>query len=315
MRLTNETGLPATVVRIAERCINGHPKMPDSSTFSATELLKSVRQIVLGRQHYDDIERDVQDTFSMWFGTATHDLLESIAKDDPDLMPETRLEARLGDLTISGEFDLLDVKNNILYDYKTAKIAGIESARKGQDQKWLKQLYVYAWLIDTAMSRPRPEKARIVAFATDWSKIESERKEGYPQHPIQMLEWPLDDEDLKHEVLLELEEKGNECRALLDNPELDIPKCTFDDCWCSEDWAIIPAGKERAYKKFGSEDEARAFYEEMPNKDKYRIIHRASEFRKCKYYCDCLDWCEQGQRNAAADRFVEDVTEKDELPF
>ena len=49
MRLTNRTGLPEPVLLMAERYVNSHPTFDDNK-YSVTELLKSIRQIVLSRR-------------------------------------------------------------------------------------------------------------------------------------------------------------------------------------------------------------------------------------------------------------------------
>ena len=317
MILTNESGLPESVVRIAERLANSHPAM-DERTYSVTEVLRSARQVVLARKHRDDVVKDVQDTFSMWFGTAIHDLMEKEGKDVPGLVTETRLSAKVatvnGDFTLSGEFDLLDTRAGILYDYKTSKVATIDKARTLKEDKWLRQLYLYAWLLEKN-GYERPKKGIIVAFATDHSKVKAQTQSGYPEHPIQMLEWDLSDKEYADRVLLEAVMVMCAVDHLLGHDDENIPPCSYSDCWCTEDWAIIKPGNKRADKRFDSEEEARAYWADLPNRDDRRIYHRVSDFINCRNYCQYADFCDQWQRNKDAEQIMEDVTDDPSVPF
>lgn len=317
MKLTNNTGLPESIVKIAERCINSHPDMGERK-FSVTEALKSVRQIVLARRYSSVIERDVQDTFSMWNGTAIHDMLENSLKGNPDWMTETRLEmpwsAITDSFTLSGEFDLLDIKNNVLWDYKTTKIATIDNNRKLKEDKWLRQLYLYAEMIEKVLKRPRPEKACILAMATDWSKRQVGLKAGYPDHPIQILEWDLNDESFRDKVKAAVSITMESAQHYLDNPDEELPKCSMDDCWCNEDWAIMKKGNKRAKKVFSSEEAARDFLRNMDSKE-YRLYHRISDFNFCRYYCNYSEYCSQWKKNCNEESVLEDITDEDYIPF
>lgn len=313
MRLTNTTGLPAPLVAVAEKLYGSHPKMGED-VFSATEILKSVRQIVMGRLHGDEIEQDVQDTFSAWFGTSIHDLLEKEGKNLEGYMTETRLEAKLGDFTISGEFDLLDTENNVLYDYKTCKVATIDQNRTLKEDKWIRQLYLYRWILEQNGYKP-PKKGVIVAMATDYSKIKASNTPGYPEHPIQILEWDLDDMDFLNSVLENAEAKAIEARRLI-NEGGDLPKCSYSDCWCTEDYAVKKDGTARAIKKFDTEDEARVCYSESyKDRPGFRLFHRVSEFRNCRYYCPYSGICEQWQSMNGEDKLEEDITNEEYIPF
>ena len=308
MKLTNETGLPAPLVRVAEKLVNSHPVF-DINKYSVTECLKSTRQVVLAREHADEIVMDVQDSFSMWNGTAIHALLEAEASEDYEA--EKRIEAEIDGVVISGGFDLFSDGESTLYDYKTSKVATIDRQRRLEETKWLEQLYLYKVLREkNGMSVPK--KGVIIAMATDFSKIKADTQPGYPKHPIQILEWELNDPEFEEMAVSKAVSRATEARDYIMSGN-EPPKCTFSDCWCREDWAIIKDEAKRAIRTFGTEDEARAFYETMKNKDDYRIFHRASEFNKCSHYCECLEWCEQGKRNVEAGGFNDDVT--DELPF
>ena len=309
MRLTNKTGLPETLVRVAEKLANNHPVFDDSA-YSVTELLNSERQIVLGRRFADQIEMDVQDTFSMWNGTAIHALLETEAASLTGYESERRLEANFDGITISGQYDLYEISSDTIIDYKTSKVANIDKQRTLKEDKWLRQLYLYKRLRqENGLSVPK--KGRIIAMATDFSKMKVGTK-GYPEHPIQILEWDLDDIAFEEAVLYEAIEKARKVKETISKGD-EPGDCTFSDCWCSEDWAVMKKGAKRAIAKFGSYDEAFNYRLEQENKEETRVYHRVSDFVNCRNYCKCAPFCQQWKKNMEHEEIKEDVTEL--IPF
>lgn len=313
MRLTNETGLPDTIVKVAERLVNSHPDM-GGNRYSVTELLKSVRQIVLGRIHADEIQMDVQDTFSMWNGTAIHAMLEEASKGIDRFEGEQRLEAEIDGVVISGAYDLYDRETETIYDYKTSKIASIEAERKLDETKWLEQLYRYRRL-RKLNGLSVPVRGVIIAMATDFSKMKAETVAGYPEHPIQMLEWTLDDEGFEERSIQSAVSKAKEAIALIENGN-EPPLCTYSDCWCTEDYAVKKHGAKRADKVFRTADEAfRYFFEEKRlDRNQYSVYHRISEFSNCRNYCQCAPFCSQWDKNKDHTEVCEDITEQ-YVPF
>lgn len=320
MKLTNITNLPKPVVLMAESMVNNHPIF-DNNRYSVTELLKSTRQIVLARRHADAIEMDVQDTYNMWSGTAIHEGLQKQAVDHPELglVPEKRFELDLGDgLELSGGFDLYDPENKTLYDYKNTKVATFNENVKGREDKWAKQLYLYTLGIEKLFGR-KPEKAIIVAMLKDHSVQKAQTESSYPQNPIMMIEWKMEDIEKFSSALSEEKEKAAEVRSYLLSGD-EPPLCTYSDCWCIEDWCIKKEGAKRAEKRFDNPDEALEHYEGLSadlKKDR-RILHRVSDFKNCKNYCNCRDFCSQWQKNKDFEAFEEDVTDELEsgyIPF
>lgn len=304
MKLSNETGLPDTLVKVAEACVNSHPVF-DDSIFSVTELLRSDQQVVLSRRHAEEIVMDVQDTFSMWNGTAIHSLLEKIAGDD--FITEDRFYKDLGDgLKMSGGFDLLRKSDWTLFDYKTTKVAQYDKNASGREDKWIRQLYAYADGIEEKYGR-RPETAVIVAMLTDHSKMKA-KAQGYPEHPIMMLSWKLDDMELAEKYRREMTERAERVRTLLKDGAEPEP-CTYGDCWCTEDYAVRKPSDKRALRVFDNPTEAYGFYKTLPNRSAYRIFHRISGFVNCANYCQCAPFCKQWADMGNPEAVSVDVTD------
>ena len=308
MKLTNKTDLPQTLKAVAERLFNSHPVF-ENDRFSVTELLKSEQQIVLSRRNAEEIEIDVQDTFSMWNGTAIHALLEEAADKDR-YITEMRLEEDLNGVKVSGGFDLLDKETWTLYDYKTCKVSGYQKAINGSEDKWLRQLYAYADLIEKEFGK-RPAEAVIVAMMTDHSKIKAGLSEDYPSHPIQMIRWKLDNPELQAEFKADREEKAHRLHELMETGDEPNP-CSYGDCWCTEDYALFKDGAKRATKCFDNEAEARTF---MEGKEGLKLFHRVSDSVNCKNYCTCRDICPQWQAMKKRGAISEDITDREYIPF
>ena len=320
MKLTNKTGIPTPLMMLAEKCINSHPVF-DNNRYSVTELLKSERQIVLSRRYADKIEQDIQDTFGMWSGTAIHEGLEKIVSDHPELslITEQRFELDLGDgLELSGGFDLYDKESNILYDYKTTKVATYNSNLSGKETKWVKQLYMYTLGIEKLFGK-KPDKVIIVAMLKDQSKVKASVDSGHPQHPIMMIEWDMKDIEKFSEAFIEAKNKAVRIREMIINGE-EPPLCSYEDCWCTEDWCIKKPGAKKADKKFNNAEEAYEYYTSLPieKQQERRVFHRVSDFKNCRDYCTCSEFCSQWQANKEHEAFEEDVTDDlafDYIPF
>ena len=313
MKLTNKTGLPEPLVRVAEKLANNHPVF-DKDKYSVTEVLKSTRQVVLAREHASEIEQDIQDTFSMWNGTAIHALLESEAVGS-EYEAEQRIEAEIDGVVISGGFDLFYDGDSTLYDYKTSKVATIERQRKLEETKWLEQLYLYK-ILRGRNGMSVPKKGVIIAMATDFSKIKAGTQMGYPEHPIQMLEWELNDKEFEEATLKKAVDRAKESRGYLENGN-EPPLCTYSDCWCTEDYAIIKHGGKRADKVFKTADEAFEYFfnkDDRYDRNKYSVYHRVSDYKNCRNYCPCAPFCEQWKGLQDHEEICEDITDK-YVPF
>lgn len=236
-----------------------------------------------------------------------HMLLES-QTDKEKFKTEERLVADFGDVKISGAFDLVDLENRILYDYKNTKIASVQDALNGKDDKWKKQMQFYSYLIEHHFGL-RIETARIIAMCKDHSKVKASKDPDYQQTPIVMVEYDLSDRVDIDETVEEFRQKALEIKACL---ELDIPvmPCTYADMWCTEDYAVFKKGGTRAVKCFDTPVGAYEYYEKLSIPEDYQIMHRVSEPMNCKLYCQCRDVCPQWKRLRETDFSVkEDVTE------
>ena len=312
MKLTNESGLHPIFVELADKLLNEHPDAQPNKFF-VTELAKSEKQIVLQRRHEHEIERDVQRACALIEGTAFHSLLEEIAKKHPDkYISEKRIEMELAPgITISGQFDMLDKETWEIIDYKNTKMAAIDKAESGNDWKWFNQAMIYSILIGHEFNdKPRPIKARFLAMAKDHSFVKASSDPSYPKYPMREVVFDLSDPVEAGSILEAYRYKAIRVKELLENG-LEPNECTYDDMWCTEDWAIMKPDAKKAHKCFDNPDKALEYYMSLDesSRDKMRIYHRISDATNCKAYCPCAEFCEQGKKARDMEKIVEDVTD------
>lgn len=326
MKLTNKSGLDKRWVKMAEKLYNTHPKFGNDK-FSVTELLKSEKQIALRRIHDDEIEVDIQRVFPILIGTACHEALAEVTQEDEELkeewIAEDRLEMELTPgITISGGFDALEKTTWELHDQKFTKLPKIELSAKGEDDEWFRQLTLYSILIENKFGR-KPLVGYITAGAKDHSylRYRSKKKEcaksgkdiDYPEYPIRILKFELNDPIKSKMVWEEAKDKALRVKDILDG-NIEPAPCTFGEMWCKEDWAIMKPNSQRAYRAFFSETDALEFYTKLAKKDEYKIYHRVSEPNNCACFCPCVQFCEQGKKALDMEPICEDVTDEI-LPF
>lgn len=316
MKLTNVTGLDERWVEVAEQLFNNHPKF-ENNKFSVTELLKSEKQVVLQRRHDDEIEIDIQRAFALLEGTAFHEIVERVTTESEKLknkwLVEQRLEKEIAPgIFISGGFDALNRETWTLHDQKNTKLAAIEKAKDGTDDKWFRQLVLYSILIEME-SGDKPTEGYITAMAKDHSYIKAKNDADYPKYPVQVIKFDLSNPVESKIIWEEAKDKAIRIKDILDN-NLEPAPCTYADMWCDENWAIMKPNAKRALKKFDNPMMALEEYMKMDKKEEYRIYHRVSDPNNCACYCPCAQFCEQGKKALEMESICEDVTDEI-LPF
>ena len=292
MIMTNKTELPKFIADVAEELYNSH-KAPEQNEFSTTELLKGTKEILLLRRHSTEIEQDVQDTASLWTGTAVHSMVQKYAEAD-DVLCEKELKREVvvdgKNYYITGIFDYFNLTTHCLQDLKDCKVAGFEKARKGDDDKWFKQLCSYSYDIEDAIGTP-VKKAQIIAIMTDHSKVKASLDPNYPQGAIGLISWDMESPEAiekRAEVIKEQENKLAEvvrCSTLSDD---EIPPCTPEERFEDLSWAVMKKGAKRAVKKCDTKEEAEELAKTNPD---YYVEDRGGNPIKCKLYCSCNKFC------------------------
>jgi len=282
MKLTNRHNLPQTFVNVLHR----PTYTKGGANISATELINSPRIVQLKRLHDADLEQDVSDMIWSIFGTAIHAVLEH--GKDHNHHVEERLHAVLDGWSISGAIDLQIVEEDgiIVSDYKTTGAWSVMNEKA----EWEQQLNIYAWLVETVKKIP-VKGVNIVAIIRDWSRRESETREGYPEAPVKEIPITLWDYDTRTEFIrARIKEHSSALFAAETSTEL--PECTPEQTWEKQTaYAVKKVGNKRATAVFEIEDEAKAKMTELGKG--YAIEVRPGERTRCMNYCPVSNFCTQ----------------------
>ena len=270
--------------------------------YSVTEILKSPKQIVLGKRHWTDLEEDVSDRVKAWIGTSVHKALAKSDQKQSGIVSEGRLSIPVGWFTLSGEADYYDSETKTIADYKTTSVYSWIYESRNTDFELQLNLYAYLFRYHGF----EVERLQIVYIFTDWSKTKSKRELNYPESPIMVKEFPLWKQEAIEEYLTDRITKID-----LANTSKTLPDCTPEERWEKPaSWAIFKPGNKRATKVCNSEQEAHEYLD--TNKGKFEIVYRPGESTRCKEYCNLLAFCEQGQKLiGGSDASEETSTEKE----
>lgn len=271
MKITNKLNLPS-------QFIQEEYHKPAENVYSVTELLKSTKEIILYRKYFDEVSVDVSDMVSTLFGTAVHNLLEKATTSDVET--EYSIEVDFEGVKIKGRCDVVDFKNLVIEDYKTC------STSKKDYEDWKKQGLLYALIIYLTKSI-KIKKLRFYALMKDWSKVKAASNSSYPQNPIYIWEYDIEDSDYMY-IMSWLRDK------------IEDIKNGIHDCSDEEKW--YTGTKYAVYKNAGDK---RAAYVTDNEKDAHNYINnkldgvgeievRKGDNLKCLYYCNVSKFCEKG---------------------
>lgn len=314
LRLTNTTNLPLSLaVWLAHDTYE-----KEDGVISATSIIKSTRQIVLGSRVVvgEDQVGDVSSYIPSSFGTAVHDsihqawlhgykeallklgtpqkvidriILNPKPKDlKPDSIPiylEQRQKKAVGSLMISGQYDF--VGEGKLEDFKTSGVYAFMSG--SNDWKFMMQGSIYRWLNPDIIT---DDSMTIQFIFTDWSKLRAtiEKNKGYPQSRMKSYKLSLLSID---ETQAWLENKCAELEKFWDTPEADLPLCSAEDLWQGKTtykYYKNPANTGRSTANF--DDYAAAQLRMIDDGNVGRIDEVKGKVKACEY-CDAYDLCSQ----------------------
>lgn len=279
MIITNKDNLPEAIVNLCST-----ERHTPKGTYSATTLLKGVREILLSSRHFEEIEKDVSDMIWAIWGTAVHALLE---EQETEGIKEERLTIEMLGRKVSGQIDHHNPETGVINDYKTASVWKILF---GEFEDWEKQILIYAYLIFKAKN-VKMTRGRITALLKDHSKTDAKRRADYPRSPAYIHQFKITDEKLD-EIEDFIINKITEIKLNEEVEDDKLPLCTPEERWASEDkWAIMKEGRKSAVKLHDTEESAKQHLLVLDSK--HYIQHRQGASRKCPDYCDAKDFCSQ----------------------
>lgn len=287
----------------------------DTSTISATTLIKPIRQIVLSKRvNNDEASVDLVQMVASRMGTAIHDGIErawlynyanalkilghpqkiidrvkinpepqDIQDDTIPIYLEQRAHKVVGRHTVSGKFDF--VGDGRVEDFKsTSTYTAINSTN---DVKYILQGSIYRWLNPIIVTK---DEMAIQFIFTDWSAARARAEPSYPQNRIQQRILPLKP---VAEIDRYIRNKLDQIDQFMDEPEETLPLCTDEDLWRSAPvfkYYKNPEKTARSTKNFDTMMEARLRLAEDGGKG--IVIERPGQVTACKY-CPAFSVCTQ----------------------
>lgn len=277
MTITNELNLPQALV---DACDVSPHNAPD--TVSATTLKSGVREILLTKRHWEEMSDDVYNRIWTLFGTAVHSLLE---RESPDTFVEEKFEKQIGKYKVTGRLDCYDMKNKIIFDYKTATVWKY----KFKDfSDWKFQGLVYAWLLK--QQGLEVNQCRFVAMFKDFSKTKAKTEADYPNKPVYVYQFDVTESDLE-EIEQKITAKVKELEASEELADDDLPLCTDEERWAKPTtYAVMKKSRKTAIRVFDDKELAEKCLESFGS-DEYYLQERKGADGKCNGYCSCCEFC------------------------
>lgn len=281
MTITNELNLPQALVDACDVTPHNAP-----NTVSATTLKSGIREILLTKRHWEEMTDDVSNRIWTLFGTAVHSLLE---KEAPETFVEERFEQQIGKYKVTGRLDCYDMKNKIIFDYKTATTW---KYKFGDFSDWKFQGLVYAWLLRKAGLEVK--ECRFVAMFKDFSKTKAITESGYPSKPVYVYKFDVTELDLE-EIEKKIISKVEELEKSEDLPDDQLPLCSDEERWAKPPkFAVMKKGRKSALKLCDDRESAELY---MSTVGGDYIEERKGSDGKCEGYCSCCEFCSYWQDN------------------
>ncbi len=323
MKYSNENNYSLSIaVWLMTDHYDSFPNPENKEAYSATELLKPTRMLVLSKrmatqeQAVDALPIDIAGFMPSRLGTAIHDSIEKAWHSDKlsyvlsalnypkhvienirinpteqelenkNIIPiymEQREQRNFMNTIIHGKFDFIG--NGFLEDFKTTGVYGY--LQDSNTMQYQLQGSIYRWLNPKKVTQPY---MKIQYIFTDWSKLQAmiQKEKGYPQTRNISKKIPL----------LSLEEtesyihnKIGAIQEALQQDESELPYCTPEELWMSK-----PIYK--VYKTMDSKRSSGNFetYAEAEQKQKSMGTGFIKEFpgqvKRC-IYCSGFDLCTQ----------------------
>jgi hypothetical protein len=321
---TNKTNIPLPFA-IWLAADQGYDLTFNPTVVTATEILRSMRSIILSRQLAAEkakdevVTRDIEEKAASSLGTAVHssvehawrahyqlamknlgygsELIDKVAispkkpkEGDLNIYFERRTSKQIEGFTLSGKFDM--VMDGTVRDIKTTK--AYTYMKGSQDNKYRMQGSIYRWLNPDIITN---DTMMVDYYFTDWNPVtyKRDKEKNYP--PARMLE--------KSFILLSAEDteqfirdRLQEIKHYTGRDQNQLPLCTPEELWQNpsqwEYWS--KPTNQKCSKLFKTREEADTW---LISKGVGFIQERQNEPTFCKY-CDAQTICKQAQQYITA---------------
>lgn len=287
MKLSNMNGLPDLIVSAVEESNSLYDK--GKCDISITEMIGPPRISVLKRE--GKAKSDVADSLFALQGSAMHSIIELAANREPGrYLSEERYFQEIDGWIVSGQYDLIDCKEQILADLK---FAGITTYKYGVKPEYVAQLNCLAYILrqhDFTF-----KKLQSWAMYRDFSKMKTLFGADYPEcgfevHSVEMWTDAKCLSFMQERIALHRDARENGSEPCSRSERFQKPEAT--------EYCIQKKGAKKPYRVKDSRVIAEEFKNSLKKPDDYEIIERQtkSEPVRCALYCDVAASCDFGQQ-------------------
>ena len=290
MKLTNKSNLP----NVIKRAVVNDPYDSSGSDISTTRLITPPRIRVLEARHWDEIEEDISDKIFALLGSSVHHVIERAVTDED--IAELRLFHEVNGWTLSGQFDLLTSKGELI-DFKvTSAWAALDALKNGKSE-WEQQLNVLDYLsrhtdhsLKNYLGKTLKVKSlSIMAILRDWSKMKTMTSKDYPKKQVVMIpvrQWSEEEQD--NFVLARI-------KAHQEAEVGELPVCSAKERWRKDDkYAIMKDGRKTALRLLDTKDQVKQYLKDnkLVEGKGCTVVLRAGEDIRCQSYCRVNSFCD-----------------------
>tara|TARA_R100000773_G_scaffold32140_1_gene27409 strand:- start:10 stop:897 length:888 start_codon:yes stop_codon:yes gene_type:complete len=289
VKYTNKHNVPQEIIN----AVHNDSYSRGKATISATGLLQPPRIRLLAQEHYEELTIDISDEIWKLLGQSVHTILERANEENEDTITEQRMYAIVKDWTISGQTDSIDIKNNILKDYKITSAWSIVSALQDGKKDWEQQLNIYAYLYKQNTGKTI-DQLNIIAIARDWNRNQYLRSGGdYPPSPITVLNidlWSDEEQQAFIEERVSIHQEA-EVQYLIND---ELPLCTDEERWRRKDtYRVEKKGRKTAVRVLDTREEADEYIGGHKDSKLLKVVEAKGECVRCANYCDVAEFCNQ----------------------
>lgn len=284
MKLTNDLGLPLPLVKAVE-----NDPYDNGDTLSVTTLLKPPQAYAISLERQGELVEDVSDRIWALTGQIGHVILEraALSLDPLHYISEQRFAADIAGKRVSGQVDLIEKAEGVVWDYK---LTSAWSVVGGGKDDWRIQLSLLAML--ARMNGIEVKSGKICAILRDWTALAALRNREWPEKSVAVLDMDI----MSHDEALAWTE--NRIREFDEAVAGRARACSDEERWHKPGkWAVYKGTNQKAAKLEDTEEELSSWI--FANRAKlganYRIEQRQAEYRRCQSYCAAAPFCPQYQ--------------------
>lgn len=276
MKVTNESGLPESIVKLVS-----FDEYPDhgEKVVSVTSLTRPPQMTYLEAKHGDELVEDAADRIWATYGTLMHLALQQAAPEDAIVEQRLTIGPYEGDWVVTGQPDLYH--DRMVTDFK---FVSVWAMMDGVKPEWEFQLNAYAELL-RASGYP-VDGIQIVTLYRDWSKTKA-LEHGYPKtqaevHHVSL--WPQ--EFTQQEIARLVQEHVHALSGV-------YRECSPEERWHKDDkWAVTKPGNKKALRLLDTQEAARD-YAVMQGLPPSSVSLRPGADPRCENYCAVSAFCSQ----------------------